>query len=653
MSQASAHNLIGLGGNGGLIDGVNGNLVGVANTGLADKLANNGGPTQTIALLKGSPAINAGSNTLAVDLVTGLPLATDQRGDSYPRIVNNSIDIGSFEYGSSPSGSPPAADAGGPYTVDEGGTLNLNASGSSDPDGNPLTYYWDINGDGSFGDASGLAPTLSWSQLESLGIRSGPATFDVRVRVDDGHGHAVISPAKTLKVLNVAPIATFTVSGSPILGAAVTASLTGASDPSSADATAGFHYAFSTDPIAISTATYANSGTAPSAGFTFDAPGTHTLYARIIDQGDGFNQYSTTFTVLPISVTADAGGPYTTHEGDSLTLDASASSSSKGASPSYFWDINGDGVFTDATGVDPTLTWDQLKALGINDGPATFDVRVRVDDGLGHSATSLPVELKILNAPPTATLSLDLPAFVGVPVEVRFSGATDPSTIDAAAGFHYAFATDPSALATATYANSRPSSSANFTFSTTGIQQIYGRVFTQDNAYSEYSTQFVVSPLGSILVVNNHDSGPGSLRDAISLASDGDQIVFDSILQGQTITLTTGELVIDKSVDIEGLGALDLTVSGGGASQVFDIVNDSATVTIAHLSIADGSAQQGGGIYNSGHLASDGCRPLQEHGSIGWLVWKRLLWRRRLQRGRRDDHRIHALREFRLRGRIE
>ncbi len=37
----------------------------------------------------------------------------------------------------------PTADAGGPYSVDEGATLVLDGTGSTDPDGNPLTYLWD------------------------------------------------------------------------------------------------------------------------------------------------------------------------------------------------------------------------------------------------------------------------------------------------------------------------------------------------------------------------------------------------------------------------------------------------------------------------------------------------------------------------------
>ncbi len=94
VSSASANNLIGTSGNSGLVNGVNGNQVDVANPGLGP-LADNGGPTQTIALLSGSPAIAAGSTALAVDPATGQPLATDQRG--FPRVVGNSIDIGAFE----------------------------------------------------------------------------------------------------------------------------------------------------------------------------------------------------------------------------------------------------------------------------------------------------------------------------------------------------------------------------------------------------------------------------------------------------------------------------------------------------------------------------------------------------------------------------
>lgn len=69
---------------------------------LLGPLGDNGGPTMTHALLSGSPAINAGSNALAVDQ-NGSPLTTDQRGIGFSRIASNTVDIGAFELVAAPS----------------------------------------------------------------------------------------------------------------------------------------------------------------------------------------------------------------------------------------------------------------------------------------------------------------------------------------------------------------------------------------------------------------------------------------------------------------------------------------------------------------------------------------------------------------------
>src|SRR5439155_20250069 len=58
----------------------------------------------------------------------------------------------------------------------------------------------------------------------------------------------------------------------------------------------------------------------------------------------------------------------------------------------------------------------------------------------------------------------------------------------------------------------------------------------------------------TLTVTHNHDSGAGSLRAAIAGAHSGDTIVFDPGLNGQTIALTSDELAIRKSLDIEGPG---------------------------------------------------------------------------------------------------
>ena len=77
-ASSSSHDLLGTGGSSGLSAVANGNLVGVSNAGLAP-LGNYGGPTQTMPLLPGSPALDRGLSSLNVDTL-GHPLTTDQRG---------------------------------------------------------------------------------------------------------------------------------------------------------------------------------------------------------------------------------------------------------------------------------------------------------------------------------------------------------------------------------------------------------------------------------------------------------------------------------------------------------------------------------------------------------------------------------------------
>ena len=92
---------------------------------------------------------------------------------------------------------------------------------------------------------------------------------------------------------------------------------------------------------------------------------------------------------------------------------------------------------------------------------------------------------------------------------------------------------------------------------------------------------------------------PGSgcrLRDALAAATDGDTINF-SVTTPATITLTSGQLVVGNSVAISGPGADQLSVNGNAASLVF-YINSGLTVTISGLTITNGSADNGSGIYN-------------------------------------------------------
>src|SRR5947208_7474654 len=121
--------------------------------------------------------------------------------------------------------------------------------------------------------------------------------------------------------------------------------------------------------------------------------------------------------------------------------------------------------------------------------------------------------------------------------------------------------------------------------------------------------------VNTITVTNPGDIGPGTLREAIAGAVPGDTINFATGLG--TITLTSGELVIDKDLTISGPGSGQLTIqrSTDGATQKFRIFNiTSGLITISGVTVSNGvadgdtdSLRSGGGINNEGTLTLDGC----------------------------------------------
>ena len=77
---------------------------------------------------------------------------------------------------------PPTANAGGPYSVAEGGSAIVSGTGT-DPDTDNLTYAWDLNGDGVF-EWAGTGARFS------AATSNGPGEATVALRVCDQHGPA-------------------------------------------------------------------------------------------------------------------------------------------------------------------------------------------------------------------------------------------------------------------------------------------------------------------------------------------------------------------------------------------------------------------------------------------------------------------------------
>jgi predicted extracellular nuclease len=126
---------------------------------------------------------------------------------------------------------------------------------------------------------------------------------------------------------------------------------------------------------------------------------------------------------------ADAGGPYSVAEGNSVTLTGSGADP-EGGSVTYAWDLDGNGTF-EAPG--------QSVSYFAADGPAAPTVKVQVTDGLGASSVG-QATVNITNAAPTITSLTGSPVNALTDQSVTFTGAaTDPSAPDTAAGFTWAF----------------------------------------------------------------------------------------------------------------------------------------------------------------------------------------------------------------------
>ena len=193
------------------------------------------------------------------------------------------------------------AHAGGPVSIDEGDDLTLDASASIA--GPTATFSWDVNGDGTFGDTTGVNPTLSWIELQTLGISNGTGTSTtVTVQINDGP--AVLTAATTLTIDNVAPTATIDAPATATAGHPVTIKV-GAVDPSRADMTGAFAYT-----VDWGDRTTPDTLTGPADApvtHTFTTPGIYTITATTTDP-DG----ATSQTLIVQITVAPAPTPTTT-----------------------------------------------------------------------------------------------------------------------------------------------------------------------------------------------------------------------------------------------------------------------------------------------------------------------------------------------------
>lgn len=134
--------------------------------------------------------------------------------------------------------------------------------------------------------------------------------------------------------------------------------------------------------------------------------------------------------------------------------------------------------------------------------------------------------------------------------------------------------------------------------------------------------QACLNPLlaADIEVTTTADSGPGSLREAVSLATDADTVTFSPTLNNATITLTSGEIVIDsKSPRIQGSSTITLTTDG--TSRLFRLIDSDST--LFSLNCSNTAPTQNGAaiLIERGEPTLLACRFEENSGASGGAVY--------------------------------
>ena len=128
--------------------------------------------------------------------------ALDSGNYSMPRAISDMNQTGTADAQSAPvivyvpPNAPPVADAGGPYTGNEGDTILLDASASHDPDGDALQYRWSFTDNGTWDTAWSASPTASVTYTDE---------FSGQVRVEVTDGHTMTNATASVVIENVPP----------------------------------------------------------------------------------------------------------------------------------------------------------------------------------------------------------------------------------------------------------------------------------------------------------------------------------------------------------------------------------------------------------------------------------------------------------------
>ncbi|MCR9245969.1 MAG: tandem-95 repeat protein [bacterium] len=309
----------------------------------------------------------------------------------------------------------PTANAGSDQTVSEGDFVTLNGSGSTDPEGQSLTYTWtQVSGPAvTLSDTSSAQPTFTAPE----GITNSTARF--QLTASDGTSATVDTVDVTINAVNDAPTANAGVDQTVNEGDVVTLTALGSTDPE------GQSLTYSWTQVAGPSVTLSDASAAQP---TFTAPDgvTNSTVRFQLSASDGT---SASISTVDITINADNDGPtanagtdQAVEEGDNVTLTAAASTDPEGQSLTYTWvQVSGPTVtLSDATAEQPTFTAPE----GLTNSSVRF--QLTVSDGSSASVDTIDVTIGADNDAPSASAGINRTVNEGELVTLDARGSADP-----------------------------------------------------------------------------------------------------------------------------------------------------------------------------------------------------------------------------------
>ncbi len=305
--------------------------------------------------------------------------------------------------------SPPVARAGEDQEVDGASVVTLDATGSSDPDGDELTFDWE--------QVDGPPVTLDdpASATPVFAAPRGRCTMVFRVTVDDGEAQA--SDEVTVAVRNNPPVA---VVGPPVEAPAETTLRLDGSGSFDAD---GDELTFAWTQVDGPDVALDDPGS-PTPRLTTPAERCTLRFELVVNDGRADSEPAQAIiTVANRRPVADAGRDIAVDRGEEVTLDGSGSLDPDGDEIRFHWSrLSGPPVeLSDPEGPSPTFTAPDERAV--------LEFGLVVSDDVSDSDMDL-VRVFVDDRPPVADAGPNLIVGRGEEVTLDGSGSSDPDGDD-------------------------------------------------------------------------------------------------------------------------------------------------------------------------------------------------------------------------------